>query len=549
MMQKQHMVVLTVLLAGSLLLGSVQYPMPAYGHGLAGDMSKSAAIGDRLAAVKVQMKPSFLLAEAPQDATIEFKFFDTKTNNPIKHVTYFIKLIKNDKTVMMEWFHAHDGDLFIKVRPSKQEKVVFNADVDPITAAYIGSKDSPVLATGPIFLEGGLYHFVIEIFGIDFDNTPLPQALKYDTYVSIGETATFAVTNGAEHKISVRTYYDKIGNFIYGDKTNTVQFSMPINWNKEYLATVPLVHEEVLIPKSFKILVDDRYTGTVNGIRLPEGAIMVDDTNPDEQIIHIMLSNKQLVQLAEHLQAMGTSNVAEFVLAPGIVNIGMELPLTGGMGGEAMALSSKKLYHSMLTVIPGVIEPAKPVSFACNFMDTKAGNMVDVKYDFAILSNGKELIRKSGSTIGGTASEQFTFANVPAGKITVRFEKLNGTEEYVEFTLSGSSAPAKSDVSFTVKQTSKSAKITIKNKADAPIYSVKLKTGDGTVKSVKVKGWDSKKIDPKTVLVSAKDKPLLKGKSLTVMLAGSKLNSPIEWSVLDKSGNVLSTGFIEPAKK
>ena len=81
---------------------------------------------------------------------------------------------------------------------------------------------------------------------------------------------------------------------------------------------VPLVHEEVLIPKSFKILVDDRYTGTVNGIRLPEGAIMVDDTNPDEQIIHIMLSNKQLLQLAEeerrHLEVV--ENIYAFMESP-----------------------------------------------------------------------------------------------------------------------------------------------------------------------------------------------------------------------------------------
>ena len=46
---------------------------------------------------------------------------------------------------------------------------------DPILNAYTGTPESPVIAAGPIFLEGGLYHFKVQISTIDFDRTLIPD--------------------------------------------------------------------------------------------------------------------------------------------------------------------------------------------------------------------------------------------------------------------------------------------------------------------------------------------------------------------------------------
>ncbi|HLE34505.1 MAG TPA: hypothetical protein VI698_01310, partial [Nitrososphaerales archaeon] len=398
-----------------------------------GDMAKPASIGDRLATVRVDMRPAFLLAEAPQDATIEMRLFDTKTDITIQHVTFYVTLKKGDKVLMSDWFHAHDGDLFIKIRPAKQQNVLLNAPQDPILNGYIGSRDQPVLATGPIFLEGGLYHFVIEIFSIDFDQTILDPPIKYDTYISIGETSTYPVTNGGEHQISVRTYYDKTEEFSYDNENGFVKFSMPFNWDKQYLAQVPLVHQEVVIPKSFTELVADKYTGVVNGVRLPDSAVMVDPSDPNQLIVHYMIPNQPLLQLADKVASNGESSKAEFTLAPGVVDIGT--PLGGADGsGQMMQMSSRGSFHGTLSVSPTSIDPGKTTSFTFSFMDRSMSNTIrDVTYDFVLVKDGQEITKRQGKTLAGAASEQFTFSESHAGSITLRLENINNTGESMEF--------------------------------------------------------------------------------------------------------------------
>ncbi|MGH9923140.1 MAG: hypothetical protein ACRD38_10340, partial [Nitrososphaerales archaeon] len=397
------------------------------------DMAMPASIGDRLATVRVDMRPAFLLAEAPQDATIEMRLFDTKTDITIQHVTFFVTLSKGDKVLMRDWFHAHDGDLFIKIRPAQQAKVVLNAPQDPILNGYIGSRDQPVLATGPIFLEGGLYHFAIEIFSIDFDQTILDPPIKYDAYISIGETTTYPVTNGGDHQISIRTYYDKTQEFSFDQETGFVKFSMPFNWNKEYLTQVPLVHQEVVIPKAFTELVADKYTGVLNGIRLPESAVMVDPSDPNAVIVHYMIPNQPLLQLADRIASNGDVNKAEFTLAPGSVNIGTPLGGTDP-SGEMMQMSNKGSFHGMLRVSPSTIDPGNTSTFTFSFMDPSMSNTFrDVTYDFVLVKDGQEIIRKQGQTLAGVSSEQFTFSQSHAGSVTLRLENINNSGESIQF--------------------------------------------------------------------------------------------------------------------
>lgn len=440
MMNGRRVMLMGILLLTLSSLITLPESFNAYGHGLSGDMV-SASIGDRNITLRVEMKPSFLLAEAPQDATIEMRLFDSNTDKNINQVTYFVTLNKGDKVLMREWFHAPDGDLFIKIRPADRPNVIVNAPQDPIMNGWIGSRDSPALAQGPIFLEGGLYHFGVEIFTIDYANTILQTPIKFDAYVSIGETTTYAVTNGGAAEIAVRTYYDQIQNITFDEKNKIVKFSMPLNWDKEYLNQVPLVHEEVVIPKSFSELASDEYTGAVNGVRLPKGAVMVDDTDPNEIVVHYMISNQQLLQLADHVRAMGhgKADEAEFVLAPGDVDLGMPLTLgdtDGMMGGQMMAMTSKGSIHAMISWSPTIIEPAKTTSFTFNFMDMRTNAPInDAKYDLVLLKDGKEIARRQGQLLAGVGSEQFTFKESEVGALTLRLENINNTGESVDFNI------------------------------------------------------------------------------------------------------------------
>jgi hypothetical protein len=64
------------------------------------------------------------------------------------------------------------------MRPSSADHITINGDQDPILLSYTGDMEHPVSAIGPIFAEGGLYHFIVAIETLDFDSTLIPHIIN-----------------------------------------------------------------------------------------------------------------------------------------------------------------------------------------------------------------------------------------------------------------------------------------------------------------------------------------------------------------------------------
>jgi hypothetical protein len=64
---------------------------------------------------------------------------------------------------------------------------------------------------------------------------------------------------------------------------------------------------------------------------------------------------------------------------------------------------------------------------------TMTNTFRDITYDFVLVKDGQEITRRSGQTLGGAASEQFTFSESHAGSIKLRLENINNTGESMEF--------------------------------------------------------------------------------------------------------------------
>jgi hypothetical protein len=60
------------------------------------------------------------------------------------------------------------------------------------------------------------------------------------------------------------------------------------------------VHQEITIPTSNDISSNRSYAATVNGIDISK-TVMIDNSNPKKDVIHIMLSKKQIIQAADEL--------------------------------------------------------------------------------------------------------------------------------------------------------------------------------------------------------------------------------------------------------
>ena len=336
-------------------------PLPNYNRAFADGLSQeqiSASMGTRKADLLIKTIPPVVTTESVQSSNkkpvIEFRLFDSNSNKSFSHVNYFITIDKNDKVLLSDWFHSHNGDLGLQIVPTNTSKVKLSGEQEPLVGGYLGSLDKPVVAEGPIFVNGGLYHFTVRVGTVDCDTCILPaeQQHLFDSWLSIGSVLNSQVAlSDKQIPVKIISYYDKLKNFTFDNKTMQMQFTMPFNWNiKRINNTNIFVHQEVYFPKSNTFTNNGSFTGKVNGVDVSK-QIVVDNSNPGRDIIHVMLPKDTVLKVADQVNKNGKQiqNGAErlmsFELQPGQKtsptapgNMSMSM---GSMGSMPHGASSK----------------------------------------------------------------------------------------------------------------------------------------------------------------------------------------------------------------
>jgi hypothetical protein len=296
----------------------------AFGDGLFME-ELSASFGDRKADLIIKMTPPVVTTETlekqNQKPVVQFKLYDSATKEGFKHVTYFITIEKDGKKLISDWFHDHKGDLKIEMKPSNDEKITIYGEPDPILQAFTGTEDSPVIATGPIFSEGGLYHFIVRVATIDYDRSFIPDDKQpvYDGWLSVGSTENqqISLSDGEQVQIQIISYYDDLKDFRFDPTRKQIEFTMPFDWNITRLEENNLmVHQEITIPKQSE-LASVSYIGKVNGIDVTKN-LMLDDSNSTKNVIHFMLPKPVVMQIAEQVNNNGqdSNKLMQFSLEP-----------------------------------------------------------------------------------------------------------------------------------------------------------------------------------------------------------------------------------------
>jgi hypothetical protein len=314
-----------------LLASTMLHPGVVFGDGLFQE-ELSASFGDRKTDLIIKMTPPVVTTETlkneSQKPVIQFKLYDPATKEGYKHVTYFITIEKDGKKLLSDWFHDHKGDMKIEMKPSNSDQIAVYGEPDPILQAFTGTENSPVVATGPIFSEGGLYHFIVRITTIDYDRSFIPDDKQpiYDGWLSIGSTVNqqVSLTNGKQIPIQIISYYDDIMDFNFDPNKKQIQFTMPFDWNATRLEEQKqiMVHQEVSIPKGTP-LTSQSYTGTINGVDVTKN-LMVDPSNSTKNVVHFMLPKPAVIQIAKEVNNNGqmeaSNELMEFSLAPSTSN-------------------------------------------------------------------------------------------------------------------------------------------------------------------------------------------------------------------------------------
>ena len=311
----------------------------------------SASLGNRKADLLIKMNPPVVTTETlgqGQKPTVEFRLFDSNTNQSFSHVTYCIIIEKDGKRLLSDMFHDHNGDLKIQVNPvNTTGKAAANSSIsggepDPLLGILTATQTNPIIVSGPIFVRGGLYHFIVRIETVDSDYTLLPynQEPIYDSWLSIGNTENKQISiDGKQIPVKIISYYDKLSNFGFDNKNMQINFDMPFNWNVSRINNTSIfVHEEVTVPKANTFTTKGSFIGKVNGIDISKN-VMVDNSNPQKDVIHVMIPKNNLVQLADQVNKNGqaSTGLMKFTLQPGGT---ATTTSSGSMGGMSMPMLS-----------------------------------------------------------------------------------------------------------------------------------------------------------------------------------------------------------------
>lgn len=294
----------------------------AYGDGLFEENLPPASFGDRQAALFIKINPPILTADTVGDTYLQLKLFDSNTGKTVEHTTYFVEAWKDEKLLLRSNFHAHSGDLTLKIKPTNvdvNDVLVYGDQLEELPNTWTAFGDK-IDVHAPVLLDSGLYHFKITITGIDFDRNIFAESQyrSFDSWLSVGDISDEKITyNGKTYDASIISYYDKIENFKFDEAKKAISFSMPFNWDTKRIEGQQIfVHQEVRIPKTFKEFTDTTaYDGKVSGVPTIGRMLILDPYSIEgTSILHFLVNKQDILSMAKTIPS--GAKTMDFVVSP-----------------------------------------------------------------------------------------------------------------------------------------------------------------------------------------------------------------------------------------
>jgi hypothetical protein len=401
----------------------LQIPAFVYGDGLTMENLPPASVGDRDASLFIKISPPILTKDTVGDKFLELRLFDAKTGQTIQHTSFFVTVDKEGKLLMRNLFHTHSGNLTIKIQsaPVEVNDVIVYGDQEPFQGGWTAVNDQ-ITVKAPVLLDAGLYHFEIEIFGIDNDRIIFvpSEAPKFDSWLSVGDIFNQKIsTHDQSYDVSVTSYYDKINNFNYNQETKSISFSMPFNWDTKRLEKQNVfVHEEIHFPTSFKEFSQAAtYKASVNGFPVTGRMLIADPYSTENTLIlHFLLSKENILDIAKTQNS--DSKTMEFSLSPDV--------------GESLEKNSFDIKYDSGAYVrvqhESNLVTGKKTPFEITFFDKDGKLLKYVRYGYRINDSQGNTIFESQNpdpnTFGTLVTEgidkpEFEFKSAGEYKITV----------------------------------------------------------------------------------------------------------------------------------
>ena len=391
------------------LVSTIEMP-GSFGHGLGSETMDPVTVGDKQVTLEVSSTTDY----DTEIRQITIDLSETATRDLIKETTFSVELIKGDEILLVNNFERDDGVLIMNLVPSEDEDVqVINQET---FASFFGLAADQFNVKGKVFESGGLYEFNIKILTIDSYSNILTEPIEYDLGISIPETTYYAIYDEGfgKQQIGIITYYDQILDFEYGQ--TSIKFMFPFEWSNDAIEQSSVVHQEILIPKTFGDFLVSDFTVYLNEILLSETVINIDDFSKDERIIHIVISQTELMDLFENEKITGDKIVLEIKPSSNVL----------------MGLTENSQFKVTLDWKPHEIKSGENMMLEFDILDVFLKDKpISVNYDLDVIHNNLVFFSENGVSTGVKDAQNRVEFLVPenvSGPVTIKFSNLDNSE-------------------------------------------------------------------------------------------------------------------------
>jgi hypothetical protein len=269
---------------------------------------------------------------------------------------------------------------------------------------------------GPRLSEGGLYKFDIKILTAHEYSKKLEKPLTFNAGISIAQTTEhdFIDPNFGEQNIRVKTYYDEISNFQYDSVLKKISYFMPFDWSESNINQTSVVHQELEIPKEFGDLLVSGFSMYVNGIKLSDDVVNIDDFFSDERIIHFIIYQRELMNI---FHSSENQNGMNFVIQPDRDYVYLSSVTDNGQ------------FRILTTWEPDILKSNSSAKIIFDVTDTFLKNKpVSAQYDFSITKNDRILFEQRGISTDSKDEHNVIEFFIPVdvtGIVHLNFKNLN----------------------------------------------------------------------------------------------------------------------------
>ncbi len=385
-----------------------------YGHGVGGETLPPVEFDGRL--VTLQISSSQSDPNAMDNQQISISLIDFNSKNILRDVTFLIKSERGEKFLFEQEFKANNGLVSFNFISENTDSIIIEEEESSFFSSLLGPKSNIINVKGPKLSDGGLYKFDIKILTAYKYSKILEEPLVFNAGISIAQTTRhdFVDPNFGEQNITITTYYDEISDFQYDPNSKEITFSMPFEWNESNINQIPMIHEELGIPKRFGDLLVSGFTIEVNGVKLSKDVVIIDDYVPDTRIVHFMISQKDLLNIFEN-----TSNVNEmdFVIKP-------DRDYT-----HLRSVTDNGQFKILVSMEPENLKSDSNAKIIFDVSDTVLRNrLVAVPYEFSVTQNDRVIFEQSGISTDSIKEQNIIEFMIPqdvTGIINLNFKNLD----------------------------------------------------------------------------------------------------------------------------